>query len=81
MESFESAVKVLEEEYAVIPNSDDLVNKITKKFRQFYDNPPVEVINEQLSLYFSVDEIRELLFRPSFSHARYPFYGWKKCAD
>ena len=62
--AFDGACDEVASSYEGIPEGNELVQKIVAKFRQFYDSPPVPIMEMLVRKNLSVEEAQIALFKP-----------------
>lgn len=71
LESFESALKLVELEYNDVPDGPELVERIRLRLQNAFDNPPIEAMEIILQQRLSYDQARITLFRPLEEQIQY----------
>lgn len=67
--AFEDAMSIISEDYKQLPDADELIAKITRKFTQLYDDPHVSELKKAVGD-VNIDDARSLLFNPSVVQIR-----------
>ena len=70
-ESFNSALKLVELEYKNVPDGSELVERVTLRLKNAFDNPPIEGMETILQQRLSYDQARIALFRPLEEQIKY----------
>lgn len=66
-----NALKIVEEDYNQLPDGRDLIEKIHKKFLQFYEDPKLSDLQNILKENLSLQDARLLIFSPSSDQIRF----------
>jgi len=70
--AFEDAMSIISEDYKQLPDADELIAKITRKFTELYNDPHVSDLKKAVGD-VNIDDARSLLFNPSVVQRRlYP---------
>jgi hypothetical protein len=65
MEGLNAALTCVIDEYSQLPDSEDLVNKISGKLIAFYEDPKLSELSVHFGEDISLDFARQLAFSPS----------------
>lgn len=67
--AFDDAIAVISEDYKQLPDGDELIAKITRKFTQLYHDPHVGDFKKVVGD-VNIDDARSLLFNPTVLQRR-----------
>lgn len=67
--AFDDAIAIITEDYKQLPDAEDLIVKISRKFTQLYNDPHVNELKKVVGD-LNVDDARSLLFSPSVVQRR-----------
>ena len=68
--AFDNAISIITEDYKQLPDADELIAKITRKFTQLYNDPHVSDFKKVVGD-VNIDDARSLLFNPTVLQRRY----------
>lgn len=71
------AQQQVRDEFAKIPDSEEMTVKVCEKLQQTYDNPPIVDFEFLLNKPFTADEVRVCLFKPREDQVLYLVQGLK----
>lgn len=67
--AFDDAISIISEDYKQLPDADELIAKITRKFTMLYEDPLVNDLKKVVGD-VNIDDARSLLFKPTVLQRR-----------
>ena len=69
-DAYDYAIAEVTKAYQDAPNGEDLLAKIAENFEKQFTNPPNRIFETLIGNFFTADEVRCVLFRPTEEQAR-----------